>query len=328
MTAAPHEILWTTAGSAFVARSLHAVADLGLADHIADDPVPVDTLAAACAVDPDGLRRVLDLLAAHGIFARRGDTCAHTPASDLLRSDHPMSMRDFARMMGLPSVWQSAGELAHSVRTGAPAVDTFDPKGFWAYLIDHPEELEVFGRAMTAKAAADVAALLATYDFGRFASIADVGGGRGHLLRTVLDAVPAAHGVLFDLPEVIDGVTVAGDRLTTQAGDFFVDPLPAADAYVLMEVIHDWADDEAVAILGAVRRAAPSGATVLVVEGVLDDEPSAAEPPMLDVIMLTVTGGRERNGRELAELFERAGLRAGPVVATPGRIRIAEATAP
>ena len=96
---------------------------------------------------------------------------------------------------------------------------------------------------MTAKAAADIAAVLGAYDFARFDTIADVGGGRGHLLRAVLNVVPEAHGILFDLPAVTDALDLDPDRLTAHPGDFFVDPLPTADAYVLMEVIHDWPDD-------------------------------------------------------------------------------------
>lgn len=126
---------------------------------------------------------------------------------------------------------------------------------------------------MTAKAGAEVAAVLAGYDFRPFGTIADIGGGRGHLLRAVLDAAPTAEGILFDLPEVINTV---GDenqqRLTAVAGDFLVDALPVADAYVLMEVLHDWADQECITILNAIRRAAPANSTLLIVEGVIPEE--------------------------------------------------------
>ena len=92
------------------------------------------------------------------------------------------------------------------------------------------------------------------YDFTRFKRIADIGGGRGHLLRAVLAAAPAAEGVLFDLPIVIDSLTVDDEpRLSTQAGDFFVDALPAADAYLLLDVLHDWPDEQAIAILRSCR---------------------------------------------------------------------------
>ena len=123
---------------------------------------------------------------------------------------------------------------------------------------------------MTAKAEADITAVLATYDFTPFHRIADIGGGRGHLLRAVLDAPPEADGMLFDLPIVIDTLTVDDQpRLTAQAGDFFVDPLPAADAYLLMDVLHDWPDEQCVSILTAIRRAAPAGAVLLIIEDVI-----------------------------------------------------------
>src|SRR5438132_5434483 len=110
---------------------------------------------------------------------------------------------------------------------------------------------------MVSKAQAQVSAVVAAYDFSRFGTIADIGGGRGHLLQAVLDADQSARGVLFDLPNVIeDAAAAASDRLKLKAGDFFKDPLPAADAYMVMEVIHDWADEGSLAILKSIRRAA------------------------------------------------------------------------
>jgi len=323
----PHEIVYSVATAGVAARCVHVVADLGVADAIGDEAVSVSELARGCGADADALDRVLRLLVAHGLFEHRGDAYAHTAASQLLRSDHPMSMRAFASMFGLPAVWGSLTALQHSVRTGAPAVQTIEPAGFWAYPQARPDEAAIFGQAMTAKAAADIAGVVGGYDFGRFATIADIGGGRGHLLRAVLDAVPSAEGILFDLPEVIDSLQIDDTRLTTHAGDFFADGLPAADAYVLMEVIHDWADDECVAILRAIADAAPAGATVLVVESVIDEAESDARAQTLDIVMLTVTGGRERTAGQLAVLFERAGLRTGAVIATEGAMRIAEASA-
>ncbi|MDQ3720749.1 MAG: hypothetical protein M3350_08230 [Actinomycetota bacterium] len=302
------------------------MAELGVADAVGYEPVSAQELAAACGADADALERALRLLAAHGVFEREGGGFRQTPASELLRSDHPMSMRAFARMMGLPVVSATFGRLEHSIRTGLPAVETVEPDGFWAYLQDHPDEARVFGEAMTAKAAADIAAILNAYDFSRFATIADIGGGRGHLLGAVLDAVPSVQGVLFDLPAVIDALDFEHERLRPQAGDFFVDPLPAADAYVLMEVIHDWPDAESLAILSAIRCAAAPGAKVLVIESVLTDERPDPRGQTLDLIMLAVTGGRERTATELNELFDRAGLRDGTVVETAGPLRIVEAT--
>jgi C-methyltransferase len=323
----PHEIIWTLTNAVVPARCLHLAAELGVADQIENDPVTVNELASRCGVDPDALDRVLRLLAAHGVFEQRAEGYGHTQASRLLQSDHPMSMRAFPRMMGQSVFWASLARLDHSVRTGLPAINLVEPKGLWAYFQDHPSEAQIFGQAMTARAAADIAAVLGAYDFSRFRTIADIGGGRGHLLRAVLDAAPTATGILFDQPEVIDSLDFEHERLTPQAGDFFVDALPAADAYILMEVIHDWADAEAVAILGAVRRAAPPGATVLVIESVIAEEQADPRARTLDVIMLYVTGGRERTASDFRKLFERAGFRYGAVIQTAGPLRIVEATA-
>jgi C-methyltransferase len=326
----PVDAVWNLATRTVAARSLQVVAELGLADHVEEEPVTAATLASSCGVDAVALDRVLRLLATHGIFTRGAEGYGHTDASRLLRGDHPMSMRAFCRFFGLPLVTSSLEHLDHSVRSGQPAVEVVEPNGFWAYLQAHPDEAAVFDQAMTAKAGADVAAVLGAYDFRRFATIADVGGGRGHLIRAVLHSAPGARGLLFDLPQVIDSLDLASERLTPLAGDFFVDPLPRADAYLLMEVLHDWPDAEAAAILRVVRRAAAPGATVLVIEGVVPEGqggPASLGVHTVDVLMLALTGGRERTASELGEVLRGAGFRCTGVVETATTMRIVEAVA-
>jgi len=306
---------------------LHVVAELGIADYLGDAPAGESELASRCGVDADALGRVLRLPCGHGVFERADGGFLHSPASELLRTDHPMAMRGFPRMMGLPVFQTVVERLSHSVRTGSPSMETVEPNGLWAYLQSRPDEYEIFGQAMTAKAVADIAAVLGAYDFTQFGTIADVGGGRGHLLRAVLDAVPSAEGVLFDLPEVIAAVDFQHERLAPRAGDFFADDLPSADGYILMEVLHDWPDDACVTILEGIRHAARPGATVLVIENVIAEGSPDPRGRTLDVVMLVVTGGRERTATELGVLFERAGLRARAVVPTAGPLRIVEAAA-
>jgi C-methyltransferase len=319
----PHEVLWSLTNACFAARCLHVVAALGIADRLDEGSVPVGALAADC--DPDAVDRVLRLLAAYGVFERTAEGYRHTPSSRLLRSDDSMSMRAFAQLFGVPLVWNALGELEHAVRTGRPGVEKFESGGFWAYLHSHPLEADVFGRAMAAKAGPDVAAVLSAYDFGRFPTVADIGGGRGHLLRAVLDATPACAGVLFDLPEVVETLDVGHPRMAATGGDFFVDALPAADVYLLMEVLHDWADEECVALLRAIRRAGPDEATVLVIEDMLSDSLDDPRASTQDIVMLAVTGGRERTPGQLSALFDRVGFGIVRVLDTAGRMRIVEA---
>lgn len=323
----PHQVVWDIAQAVVPSKALHVVAELGVADHLDDQPMTASELANRCGANPDGLERVLRLLCAHGIFRLDGSAYVHNDTSRLLRSDHPTSMRDFARLNSLPVVWGALGALDHSVRTGAPSAQRLHPDGFFAYLRDHRHEAEVFGHAMAAKAQADICDVLAAYDFGRFGTIADIGGGRGHLLHAILETVPEANGILFDLPGVVDSIDISNERISTQAGDFFVEALPEADAYLLMEVVHDWADPEASAILAAIRRACRPQATVLVIEHVAPDVGVDPVSQTLDVVMLAVTGGRERTSTQLGHLLETNGFRPTAVTATAGAIAIVEGVA-
>jgi O-methyltransferase domain len=215
-----------------------------------------------------------------------------------------------------------------TVRTGLPAAATIAPGGMWGYYAAHPDERAILNAAMVGKAHGAVAAIMAAYDFSGFGRIGDIGGGRGHLLQAVLNATPTAKGVLFDLPQVIeDAAALASERLALQAGDFFRDALPSCDAYLLMEVIHDWGDAEAVAILQAIRRAAPSQATLLLIEQLLPDDPGPHWAKTLDIHMMTLLGGRQRTRQEYALLLDQAGFGFKRQIDTAADIAILEAVA-
>lgn len=323
----PNEVVWDLANAGVACRSLQVVADLGVADQIDGTAVPVADLARTCGVNADALDRVLRLLTAHGVFERTDAGYTHSDASRLLRADHPKSMRAFAQLNGLPGVRGALGALDHAVRTGAPGWERVDPRGFFPYLQDHPDEMEVFDRAMTAKARFDIAAIVGAYDFTPFPTIADIGGGRGHLLQAVLGVAPNARGVLFELPDVARRLDIESDRLRVVSGDFFADTLPAADCYVLMEIIHDWTDEQATRILQAVRAAAAPGATVLIIEDIAPDEGVDARSQTLDVLMLDVTGGRERTSSQLGALLRAANFRRTRTLDTAGPMRVIEGVA-
>src|SRR5512133_3415383 len=108
-------------------------------------------------------------------------------------------------------------------------------------------------------------ALLAAFDFGRFETIVDVGGGRGTLLAALLDEYPTVHGVLFDQDHVVAGVDL-GERGRVVGGSFFDDVPSGGDAYLLKAIVHDWEDAEAMTIL---RNCREHDATVLVIERVV-----------------------------------------------------------
>lgn len=324
----PRQSILQLATGYWASRCLHLIAELGVADHIEERAESPATLARAVGAHPDALARVLRALAALGVFEQAAEGFRHNGASRLLRTDHPQSVRAFVRMMGMPVHWQAYGQLEHSVRTGESAMTRITPGGTFEYFAGHPEEARLFDEAMASKSYEHIANVLGAYDFSRFSRIADIGGGRGHLLRAVLQAVPQATGVLFDLPHVISSLESSPptDRLTLQAGSFFTDALPPCDAYLLMSVIHDWGDAEATAVLDAVRRAAPPHARVLLLEMLLPDAPGPHPAKFLDVEMLVMTtGGRERTRAQYERLLAAAGLHLARVIPTPTPTAILEA---
>jgi SAM-dependent methyltransferase len=297
------------AGGYSVSRCLHVAADLGIADALDQTPLTAAQLARATDTDAQALSRILRLLSAHGIFEHRDGHYLHTAASQLLRTDHPQSMRSFVRMIGLPIHWASYGELHYSVRTGLPASAKVTADGLWNYYAEHPEVNHIFNEAMTGKAHGEVAGVLRAYDFTPFRAIGDIAGGRGHLLQAILAKVPHSEGVLFDQPHVIaQASALASERLRLRSGDFFNDDMPVCDIYILMDVIHDWNDHDSAKILRNLRRAARPGTKLLLVEAIIpaDSNPSMAK--VLDIHMLVLTGGRQRTEREFATLLADAGF--------------------
>ena len=310
-------------------RALHVVADLAIADALDQEPQSAADLAKGVGAEADALDRVLRLLASHGVFDLRDGKYAHNVLSRALRSDHPQSMRAYVRLVGLPVLWKSWGALEQVVRSGKPAVSDI-----FAYFKEHPQEAEIFNAGMRSKAQSAIPPVIAAYDFSIFGTIGDIGGGLGHLLAAVLKSAPKSCGVLFDQPHVAERVEVdetIASRLILQGGDFFRGPLPRCDAYVLMEVLHDWADEQSRQILQQIRKAAPSTTKLLVVETVLPNESAWAAGNgehfgnHLDINMMVLTGGRERTPDEFAHLFADSGWQLTRVIPTSSPYSIVEA---
>ncbi len=309
------------------------IADFGIADALGDSPATAAELAAKLGVNADALGRVMRCAVTFGVFEDLGGgRFRHTTRSRLLRSDHPQSLRSAARIIG-PS-WPVYAALDHSLRTGRPAVEALAPGGVWEWLRAHPHFAKIFDETMASSAGAHLTTLLDAYDFSGLQSIADIGGGRGHLLRAVLDRVPEATGTLFDQPAVVDPVrSRAAERMSIVGGDFFKDPLPRADAYLLMRVIHDWDDDQAASILRNVRRAAPPRGKLLLIEALLPQTSQPvhetaswlAWPTFMDLNMLAWSGGRERTRDEYERLLGAGGWRLERVVPTETHMSMLEA---
>jgi hypothetical protein len=314
-----------------VTQAIHVAATLEIADLLADGPRSSDGLAAATGSDPDALYRLLRALAAVGVFREEEDRrFAQTELSEGLRSDAPDGIAGWAAFVGRPSYWQAWGNLLHSVRTGENAFRHVHGTDVWSYRAERPEENAVFNRAMQALTRSSNQALVEAYDFGRFGTIVDVGGGNGTLLALLLARYPSLEGVLFDQPHVVAGAGEAlgaagvADRCRVVAGSFF-DGIPAgADAYVLKAIIHDWQDEESVAILRRCREVVPDSGALLVIERVLGPPNADAAAKLSDLNMLVAAGGRERNLDEFESLFAATGFRLAGATPTGSGLSVIE----
>lgn len=316
-----------------MSQALYVAASLGLADLLADGPRSVEELAEYAEAHAPTLHRLLRLLASLGVFAEDdAGRFGLTPLAECLRSDVPGSQRAWAIMACGPSFWSSWAELLHSVRTGETAFPKVHGMSNWEYRAQHPEEAAVFDAAMTANTALQSAAVAGGYDFSKFGVLADVGGGQGLLLATILARNPSMRGILFDQPQVVTGapelLARAGvaDRCDVVGGDFFESVPGGADAYLLKSVIHDWDDKQAVEILRACRSAMTAGAKLLLVEYIIRPGNTPDPAKFIDLLMLVMNGGRERTADDFSRLLAAAGFRLSNVAPTGGALSVIEGT--
>jgi SAM-dependent methyltransferase len=317
----------------YFSRALALAATLRIADLLKDGPRPFDQLAAATATHAPALARVLRLLVSVGAFAEPEDgKFALTPLSEFLRSDIPGSMRAAVLLFAGVPIQDSWKELEYCVQTGQPAFRRSSPDAdAFSAFTENPEYAAIFDEAMAAFTAQTAIAVAAAYDFSRFNTVVDVGGGNGALLIGLLSATSTLHGIVFDRPPVAERartqIAAAGlaERCTAVGGDFFTDALPgSADAYLAKHVIHDWDDRHAIAILENCRRAMRPDGKLLLIEGVyparIDQSLDSRGATANDVNMLVCTGGRQRTEEEFRDLYHAAGFELTTLVPTMARV--------
>jgi hypothetical protein len=314
--------------------AVYVAARLGIADLLADGPSTCAALASATHTHASSLNRVLRLLVSAGVLTEDDDArFGLAPIGECLRSDAPDSMRAVALLWGgRPQLaW---GRLLHCVQTGKPAfarVFGTDPFG---HMFANRDAADVFDEGMAAVTRHTATAVAAAYDFSRFTTIVDVGGGNGALLAGILSAYPPVRGILFDVPHVVARAEQrltelgVGDRCRTVGGSFLENVPSGGDAYVLSNVLTDWTDEDATTILQRCHAAMTSNATLLILEAVypsrIDHSAESRAAASTDVNVMVCTGGRERSEAEFRELCHAAGFELSRIVRTSSRVCVIE----
>ncbi len=324
MTDPTAELMRRLAGK-WAVQAIATAAELGIADVLAEGPRTSEALAASLGCQPDPLARLLRALAGEGLVELGvDDRYALTPLGDALRTGR---LRELAVWLGSAAQWDPWHALTHTIRTGEPAFEHVHGQGLYEYLASHPEDAARYDAAIDAFTRATAHALADRCDLNAVGTIADIGGGRGTLLRALLERAPNLRGILFDLEHVVAAARDLPDRCQTVAGDFFESVPSGADVYVLKHILHNWGDDDALRILSSCKAAVPASGRVWVVEAVVLPGNRRGLPRLLDLEMLVLTPqGRERTQPQLRRLFHRGGFRIANTTALTGAVRLLELT--
>jgi O-methyltransferase domain len=301
-----------------------AAAQLELADLLADGPLHVDILAERTKTHGPSLYRMLRALESTGIFTQTSPRVfGNTPTSECLRRNRAGSNWAWIRFTlcsGAP-VFEGWRGLMLSLKNGRPGFHQVTGENAWVHLQSNPQTYTIFNEAMRDLSASISPTVATSFDWGRFPVIADIGGGIGSQLTSILDAHPSCRGILFDQPAV---VAEAPDhrRIERVGGDFFKEVPAQADAYVMRWILHDWSDEESVGVLTNVRKVANPNARLMVVESVILETPEFDMGKWMDLNMMVMATGRERTIAEFRDLLDQAGFALEQIVPTRSPLSI------
>ena len=304
---------------------LYVAAKLNIADVLAGGRRSAEDLASTTGTNADALYRVLRALISVGVFAEpEPRIIALSPGAEPLRRNVPGSIHGLVLWGTDPFLIHTTSDLLYSVETGKPAIEHLYGKPAFECIASMPRVQAAFNQGMTAISREFAPAVLDAYDFSGIETLMDVAGGHGYFVGEALKRHPRMKGILLDLPHVVEGAKRTlremgvDHRCQPVAGDFFEGVPSGADAYYLQHIIHDWDDDHALKILRNIRKALAgrNNGRLLIVDAVLPEGSDPHPAKLLDLVMLTIPGGRERTEPQWHELCANGGFKISHIVPT------------
>jgi hypothetical protein len=318
--------------SFWLLAAIKVAAELDLAGILEKEQLTPEQLAQRTGSNTQALFRMMRALASEGIFKRtKNGFYQNTRLSKVLTSCRGSLRYTLMQHLGTLN-WTAFNDLSYSIRTGKSAFTKAYGMKIYDYLSGHPEESTLFDRSMTNLSEISIEPILSSFDFSNYPVIADIGGGEGLLLSSILFKNKNSRGILFDLPEglnhhgkIFEQFGVIG-RVQVIQGDFFLTAPVGADIYLLKNIIHNWSTEECLLILRNIRSAMPPHGKILIFEMIIDEKNKASMGKLIDLqMMVFMDDGKERTRKEFETLLQSAGLKLNRVIQTVAPISILEA---
>jgi hypothetical protein len=332
MTFPASVVLYERFTSFWVLAAIRVAAELDIAGILEKEPLSIEQLSERTGSDPQALFRMMRALSSENIFKRTKDGLYKNTKLSKVLAEGKGSLR-FTLMQHLGAIsWTVFNDLSYSIKTGKSAFSKVYGMKIYEYLSEHPVESALFDRSMTNLSEISIEPILSAFDFSKYKIIADIGGGEGLLLSSILYKNKKSRGILFDLPEglnhpeTIFGKFGVADRVQVIQGSFFTTAPAGADVYLLKNILHNWSREESVKILNNIRNVMPSHAKILILEMIADEENHASFGKLIDLqMMVFMEEGKERTRKEFMSILQQAGLRLNRVIPTIAPISIIEA---
>ena len=322
MAVTPDNILQL--GFAFLgSKTLLSAVELGVFTELAEQPLTAEQLRQRLQLHPRSFLDFFDALVAVGMLQREGDLYRNSPETDHFLVRGKLSYVGGILEMANERLYPFWGSLTEGLKTGLPQNEVkTGGSGLFETLYKDRDRLRLFLGGMTGLSMGASLAIAQKFPWDNYKTVVDVGGAQGGLLVQLALAHPHLKGTNFDLdvvgPIFQEYVAVNGlsERLKFQPGDFFNEPLPAADVITMGHILHDWDLEQKRMLLDKAYQALPEGGALVVFEALIDDERKQnAFGLIMSLNMLIETpGGFDYTGKDCTAWMRDAGFRETRVV--------------
>lgn len=317
-----------------ISAAIYTAAKLNIADLLKDGPVSCKKLAAITKTSQRNLFRLLRALASVGVFQElEAKMFALTSLASTLRSDIPNSMRDLVIMSGSQWHWNTWSNLLHSVTDATPAFDHTFNTSFYAHMKSNPNVATEFHAAMSSLSSLHNITIAENYDFTKYNSVMDIGGGEGGLLITILNKYQHLNGILLDIPattakasENINKHNLT-DRCEIIPGDFLIGIDRQSELFILKHVLHGMNDKLAAVLFNNLDKMMRQTDKLLIIEMVIPEGNTKSYSKFNDLEMMIMSGiGMERTRDDFEQMLKQTSLQISNILSLNTGICIIECT--